>query len=118
MLPCALLAQDNKLPKSKKAKEEVIIVSGLNKEQELCRIIGSEFAVPTVNYEPVTPPKFWKKGTLTELGFSQVSLSNWAAGGSGSVALNAYLNAHINYAKGYKQNSILKDKKDINKRCF
>ncbi len=101
MLPCALLAQDgSKLPKSKKAKEEVIIVSGLNKEQELCRVIGSEFAVPTVNYEPVTPPKFWKKGTLTELGFSQVSLSNWAAGGSGSIALNAYLNAHINYAKG------------------
>lgn len=37
---------------------------------------------------------------LTELGFSQVSLTNWAAGGSGSVALNSYINAHANYAKG------------------
>ena len=100
-VPSLLIGQDNKgNSKSKKNKEEVVVVSGLNKEQELCRVIGSGFAVPTVNYEPVTPPKFWKKGTLTELGFSQVSLSNWAAGGSGSVALNAYLNAHINYAKG------------------
>lgn len=86
--------------RERKVKEEVIVVSGLNREQELCRVIGSKFAVPTVNYEPVTPPKFWKKGILTELGFSQVSLTNWAAGGSGSVALNSYVNAHINYSKG------------------
>ena len=80
-VPSLLIGQDNKgNSKSKKNKEEVVVVSGLNKEQELCRVIGSGFAVPTVNYEPVTPPKFWKKGTLTELGFSQVSLSNWAAG--------------------------------------
>ena len=90
LLPSFMFAQTGK---SKKGKEEVIVISGLNKEQELCRIIGSGFEVPVVNYEPVTPPKFWKKGTLTELGFSQVSLSNWAAGGSGSVALNAYINA-------------------------
>ena len=100
IVPMALYAQDNRFSFRKKEKEDIVVVSGLNKEQELCRVIGSGFAVPVVNYEPVTPPKFWKKGTLTELGFSQVSLSNWAAGGSGSVALNAYINAHINYAKG------------------
>ena len=76
------------ISKDKREKKEVVVVSGLNSEQELCRVIGSKFAVPTVNYEPVTPPKFWKKGILTEVGFSQVSLTNWAAGGSGSVALN------------------------------
>ena len=75
-------------------------LSNLNTAQELCRVIGSQFAVPTINYEPVTPPKFWTKGMLTEVGFSQVSLTNWAAGGSGSVALNSYVNAHANYAKG------------------
>lgn len=75
-------------------------VSNLNSAQELCRIIGSQFEVPTINYEPVAPPKFWTNGILTELGFSQVSLTNWAAGGSGSVALNSYINAHANYAKG------------------
>ena len=75
-------------------------ISNLNSAQELCRIIGSQFAVPEINYEPVTPPKFWTNGMLTELGFSQVSLTNWAAGGSGSVALNSYVNAHANYAKG------------------
>lgn len=75
-------------------------LSNLNSAQELCRIIGSQFAVPTINYEPVTPPKFWTTGMLTEVGFSQISLTNWAAGGSGSVALNSYVNAHANYAKG------------------
>ncbi len=93
---CALAQNEN----ARKNQKEVIVVSGLNKEQELCRVIGAKFDIPVVNYEPVKPPKFWKTGTLTELGFSQVSLSNWAAGGSGSVALNAYINAHANYAKG------------------
>lgn len=75
-------------------------LSNLNSAQELCRIIGAEFDVPVINYEPVTPPKFWFKGLLSELGFSQVSLTNWAAGGSGSIALNGFLNGHINYEKG------------------
>ncbi|MBO7268756.1 MAG: DUF3078 domain-containing protein [Bacteroidales bacterium] len=75
-------------------------LSNLNTAQELCRVIGAQFDVPTINYEPVTPPKFWTKGMLTELGFSQISLTNWAAGGSGSLALNSYVNAHANYAKG------------------
>lgn len=72
----------------------------LNKAQELCRSIASQYMIPTINYEPVVPEKFWKKGLLTEFGFSQVSLTNWAAGGSGSVAMNAYFNGHINYEKG------------------
>lgn len=75
-------------------------LSNLNSAQELCRIIGSQFDVPTINYEPVAPPKFWTTGMQTQLGFSQVSLSNWAAGGSGSLAMNSYINAHANYAKG------------------
>lgn len=89
-LCCSLYGQNNDTLRS----------SGLNYEQELCRIIGAGYPLPVINYEPVTPPKFWKKGILTQVGFSQVSLTNWAAGGSGSVALNAYVNAHINYEKG------------------
>lgn len=72
----------------------------LNRAQELCRSIASQYTVPTINYEPVVPEKFWKKGLLTEFGFSQISLTNWAAGGSGSVSMNAYFNGHINYEKG------------------
>lgn len=76
------------------------IPSGLNKEQEICRVIGAKYPVPVINYEPVKPPKFWTTGILDEIGFSQVSLTNWAAGGTGSVALNAYVNAMANYSKG------------------
>lgn len=91
--------QRNKDAAAQEALEQARL-SNLNSAQELCRIIGSQFEVPTINYEPVTPPKFWTRGMLTELGFSQISLTNWAAGGSGSVALNSYVNAHANYAKG------------------
>ena len=80
--------------------KDTMNLSNLNAAQELCRIIGSQFVVPTINYEPVTPPKFWTNGMQTELGFSQISLTNWAAGGSGSVALNTFVNANANYAKG------------------
>lgn len=98
-----LCAQNNGDKNKKGVNEQAVEqarLSNLNTAQELCRVIGSQFAVPTINYEPVTPPKFWTTGMLTEMGFSQISLTNWAAGGSGSLALNSYMNAHANYAKG------------------
>ena len=33
----------------------------------------------------VEVPKYWNTSLLTQLGFSQVSLMDWAAGGFGSV---------------------------------
>lgn len=42
----------------------------------------------------------WKKGGMGTLTFSQVSLTNWAAGGQNSVAANAFLNLFANYKKG------------------
>lgn len=74
--------------------------SGLTPEQEFLRTIGAKFPTPKINYNPEESPKFWTIGVLDEIGFSQVSLTNWAAGGEGSIALNAYLNAMANYLKG------------------
>jgi len=50
---------------------------------------------PEVKVAPV--PSNWSKGSLLQLGFSQMSLSNWAAGGYSSVALNAYVNMFKTY---------------------
>ena len=47
--------------------------------------------------EPV--PSNWTKGLLTQVGFSQLSLTNWAAGGVGSLTLNTYLDGYTNYKK-------------------
>lgn len=44
-------------------------------------------------------PVFWTKGLSTEVGFSQMSLTNWAAGGQGSLSLNAYVDGIANYKK-------------------
>jgi hypothetical protein len=41
--------------------------------------------------------KSWEKGALFNLGFSQVTLSNWAAGGNNSVSANGVANFYSNF---------------------
>jgi hypothetical protein len=72
----------------------------LTSAQEMCLIVASKVEVPEIKYVEVAPPKYWTNGIMTQLGFSQVSLTNWASGGVGSVAMNAYMDAHANYKKG------------------
>lgn len=72
----------------------------LDASQELCiAIVDKLEKVPVVEYTAPVKPKYWTKGTTTQIGFSQVSLTQWAAGGNGSVALNTYLNSFVNYKK-------------------
>ncbi len=42
----------------------------------------------------------WQTGGLFSLGFSQVSLTNWAAGGQGSLAGNLLVALNADYSKG------------------
>lgn len=72
----------------------------LTSAQEMCLIVVSKVDTPEIQYAEVEPPKYWTNGIMNQLGFSQVALSNyWAAGGVGSVAMNAYIDAHANYKK-------------------
>lgn len=73
---------------------------GLTSAQEMCLIVVSKIDVPEIKYVEVEPPKYWTNGIMNQVGFSQVSLTNWASGGVGSIAMNAYVDAHANYKKG------------------
>jgi len=42
----------------------------------------------------------WKKGGVFGVNFAQTSLTNWAAGGQNSVAVNGLFSAFANYKKG------------------
>ncbi len=42
----------------------------------------------------------WKTGGIAALNFTQVSLSNWAAGGENSISGIALFNFFANYKKG------------------
>ncbi len=42
---------------------------------------------------------YWRIGGVSSLSFSQVSLTNWAAGGNNSVAFNSYFSIFANYKK-------------------
>ena len=44
--------------------------------------------------------KLWTLGSKSSLTFSQVSLTNWAAGGENSLGGNAFLNLTANMIKG------------------
>lgn len=41
--------------------------------------------------------KSWKKGAIFNFGFSQTTLSNWAAGGNSSISGNGIANFHLSY---------------------
>lgn len=43
--------------------------------------------------------KIWKTGGIVSLNFSQVQLSNWAAGGQNSLSGNGFLSLYANYNK-------------------
>ncbi len=49
--------------------------------------------------EEADSAKAWKFNGLTSLNFSQVSLTNWAAGGENSYAFNGLVNLSLNYSK-------------------
>ncbi|OJV23422.1 MAG: hypothetical protein BGO30_09030 [Bacteroidetes bacterium 41-46] len=74
----------------KKGEEEI----KLSAHHQIALNIAKSLEIP----EPVKPaeivPNPWSKGALFQLGFSQMSLTNWAAGGFSSVALNAYVNMY------------------------
>jgi hypothetical protein len=42
---------------------------------------------------------YWTKGGVAALTFSQVSLTNWAAGGNNNVSVNGFFNLFANYKK-------------------
>jgi hypothetical protein len=97
ILPFSAAAQEMK---SADPSAKGTTMNELSPAQELCVVISDKMQEMPVVKDSIPPkPRYWKRGTITNLGFSEVSLTNWAAGGYGSIALNAYLNAYANYAK-------------------
>ena len=54
-------------------------------------------AAPAVEEAPKAE---WNKGIATTIGFSQLSLMQWAAGGAGQLTLNTYADLYANLTKG------------------
>jgi len=55
--------------------------------------------VTVLAQQPGDTTKVWKKGGVASLNFSQVSLSNWAAGGKSSASGTILINTFANYTK-------------------
>lgn len=57
-------------------------------------------AEKTLKTQSTDTTKGWKKGVVIGLNLSQTSLTNWAAGGQNSIAVNGIFSAFANYKKG------------------
>jgi hypothetical protein len=58
------------------------------------QITEVEKRLKTVNADTVMG---WKRGGVIALNLAQTSLTNWAAGGQNSAAVNGLLSAFLNY---------------------
>ncbi len=66
----------------------------------LSLIVWSDRIIAQENTEaPADSLQLWKFGGAGSLTFSQVSFTNWAAGGENSYSLNGLMNLHANYKK-------------------
>lgn len=57
-------------------------------------------ALIIVNFSYASQDTVWRRGGLISLNFTQVSLSNWGAGGQNSISGNTIINYFANYRKG------------------
>ncbi len=60
---------------------------------------AAAFADAPQEEAPVVKPKYWKSSSVFDLGITQTSLSNWAAGGFNTVTLAGGIDAKADYAK-------------------
>lgn len=83
----------------KEIKKVEIDTAGMDPAQKVCLDIVSDIDEAAVDTSSKEVPKYWTNGILTQVGFSQVSLTNWAEGGSANISLNGLIDANANYAK-------------------
>ena len=60
---------------------------------------GVNIAAPAEGTVKDTPESNWFKGGVAGATFSQVSLTNWSAGGEGAISYNLMFNYNLNYKK-------------------
>ncbi|MCR5710687.1 MAG: DUF3078 domain-containing protein [Bacteroidales bacterium] len=68
----------------------------------LCALLTATalFAQDAAPAQEEAPKPEWNKGITTTIGFSQLSLMQWAAGGAGQLTLNTYADAYANLKQG------------------
>ena len=57
-------------------------------------------AEPAADTAKTKTKAVWNKGLSATIGFSQLSLTNWAAGGAGQLTLNTFADLFANMTKG------------------
>lgn len=81
-------------------EEVAVSCNELNSVQRMCLDVVSSIDERSLDTAQVKEkPKYWTNGIMMQAGLSQVSLTNWAEGGSANISLNALVDANANYSK-------------------
>jgi hypothetical protein len=75
----------------------LLIISTIFSTIATGQVTDAEKRLRTVNADTLMG---WKKGGIISLNLAQTSLSNWAAGGQNSLAVNGILSAFANFKQG------------------
>lgn len=87
------------------AAEETMAQDKSNLTKADTVIIGTDTLImlgDSLIFTPKPEPLYWKTGGNFNLSIQQVSLTNWAAGGASSFALNTGINLFANYNRNNK----------------
>ncbi|MGC1390105.1 MAG: DUF3078 domain-containing protein [Bacteroidales bacterium] len=66
-------------------------------QMSVCQVTDVEKSLRTL---PADSTRGWKKGGVFSINLAQTSLTNWAAGGQNSFAVNGLLSTYANYKRG------------------
>ena len=74
----------------------VVLLSGFY-QMSVCQVTDAE---KNLRAQPADSIQGWKTGGVFAVNLAQTSLTNWAAGGQNSFAVNGLLSTYANYKKG------------------
>jgi hypothetical protein len=74
-----------------------VILLSLFYQMSVCQVTDVEKGLRTL---PADSTQGWKKGGVFAINLAQTSLTNWAAGGQNSFAVNGLLSTYANYKRG------------------
>jgi hypothetical protein len=75
----------------------LLCIAALMQNMLIAQITDAEGALRTVTADSLDG---WKKGATTFINISQVSLTNWAAGGQNTISVNGLFNGFANLTRG------------------
>lgn len=79
--------------------QDVPADTALSEAYEVAAEMAEDIEAAPEEEVEIEKPKYWTKGISTQIGFSQVGITQWADGANQSLSFNSFIDAFANYSK-------------------